>query len=369
MASKRKESRWAKWMPQSHVGRAALAVAVALVLLVAAVAGLWAAGVVSFPRVEAALGLGDGPTGSVAVLEPDDGEALAAGDEIHGEASDEGVVYVWADGVNFAVPVTMDGLEWSYTYSGGLSGENRLWFSLVTPAGWGEAVSVVYSFEDAGAGGEEPSSTSFSDSLPAPLRVVFRPVERGIEAAAAFVERAVGGVVGGASGDGSGDLDANGVPDQWQGSPLSPASSVVGRVPYVNLGLVLFVLVGIPALVYLVRGRQINAYLSDRLDVARDRTRAKAELEKQRLEVVGRLKERQIEAARDVGKRRLAAVEGIHRARLKAAGRARSEQVRAVRDIRGKALDVRRAQVEGAADVQKAGIVERFRAIGRVKGR
>jgi hypothetical protein len=264
------------------------------ILALAVVGVLVAAGMVRFPRIEALFETSGGD-GSILVESPASGALLRPGDTVEGTATGPGVVYVWVQGVNFALPVPTEAGAWRYEYAGGLTGERTLAFALVHDGHWGTATTVRYAFD-----APEPGP-------PTGFRRLFAPFLDAVESAVTVL-----------TGRGSGDLDQNGVSDQWQGSLGAPTGGALARIPYVNastltLGAFGLALVG----AYAWRTKEIHAFLLRRAEQRRrakaDRLSARRERERLRLEERSRL----VDAKRRVAEKRLGVVERLHRLRFR----------------------------------------------------
>lgn len=304
--------------------------------------------------------------GDVLVLEPDAGSTLKPGDVIRGEKESPGIVKVWLDGVNHAVPVTMIGdRQWRYDYPGGLSGDKVLAFAVFKDGIAGDVTKVEFHFE--GAFEELSLGPRATDTMPAKARMIFRPIEDVNRDVAAFVSKGVSRVIQASGSFGSGDMDNDGVADGLQGGVGEPGS-FLGRVPVsvaVALALVVF---GIPAVAFTVRGREVTEAAAQiaatrasvaqaKVGVARASAEAEAKrlalefdrkvkLEAQKLRAFERLKAKELKAHADAQSGALAqnrtlisAKERLHALRLRELAKLQGKKIDAVRALKAKELD------------------------------
>jgi hypothetical protein len=283
--------------------------------------------------------------GVVIVESPEPGSGVAAGHVIQGRSTSPGQVYLWVEGVNFAIPVQMHGDSWSYIYAGGILGHRALVLSVVNEGVWGQPTRVEYLFVapegvlpvDSGDG-----ASRVTDSWPTPLRVVFRPVEQVLQAAVAIVTGGAGSV----AGRGSGDLDGNGIPDRWQGGPVAPNHGFVGRVPYLNVGLVVLGVVAIVGGVYVARSTQLNALIVRRQEIKLREKQLRAQVEQKKLGVVSKLKQRQWGLVGSLKSKQLGVGEKLQLQQLQFASKSDIERVRVARHLQGKMIDLQKKRLE-----------------------
>lgn len=222
-------------------------------IAIIAIAAVAMAGIAAFTILKVVPDSMPGHAATPVIEGPNEGSRIDPNEEVYGhidgyKAGDR--VVVWISGVNYAVPVDMDGSYWSWTHRSELTGQKTLNFAVVRNGDYGASTDVTYRFAVESGGVEKYDGPLVTDDWVAPARVVFQPVEKGIRAAVHVVKtvshEARGWLGDYVFGQGQGDLDGNGVPDQWQGNPAGP-SSIVSRVPYVNLILMAAIVVGVPA--------------------------------------------------------------------------------------------------------------------------
>lgn len=281
-------------------------------VIAAIVAGVLLVGIVAawvFMAKPLSRGL-DEDGGEVGVLEPEPGSTIGPGTVLSGDYSGTGEVYVWVEGINYAVPVTSSGGAWSYTYDGGLEGTQTLVLSVARDNQFGPVSKVTYKF----------SPTVQSESVHYvtedwPANAVFKPVERAARATVNAITEVVGGFTNWVTGRGSGDLDQNDVPDQWQGSQFPPTSAA-GGLPYTNAIMAIAVVLVVLAAAYIVRPEPIAGALTNFQNASRDKALARykvkaqqakweADAQNKKLKVIGELKGKQITAQAQYAKQQL----------------------------------------------------------------
>ena len=310
--------------------RRTIALLLAIVLPLGLVGGLWATGILRFPRLEALTGFAPGGDGSVgpaalSVDEPANEELIDGPVLFSGHASPGGAVYIWERDRN--VPVIARAStsgDWTYLFTpAALSqGAHRLQFASTNGASWSaiveRTVDVAHPVPEAADSGEAPGG--WRETIPQPLLVV---------------GQAIGGLLGGVSVSVTetvrhaleNDLNQDGVPDWVQGSIVAPTDVPPRLVPVINspTWLNLLLLTGFLAtpatLLILRRPDGVLAFLRARsLDRAMERTK--------RREFI-------------LAQRKLRSAEDLEREALRVGGKASAERLKARAQLKERANRLR----------------------------